>query len=46
MNKSVMNSISSYLEDVKDKDVNFDGEILTFTLQKFKRYFQTSRSFN
>ena len=32
-NKSVLNTITFYLEDDNNKEVNFNGEILTFTLQ-------------
>ena len=36
INKSVLNTITFYLEDDKNKEVNFNGETLTFTLQKIK----------
>ena len=35
-NKSVLNTISFYLEDDNNKEVNFNGETLTFTLQMIK----------
>ena len=34
--KSVLNNITFYLEDDSDKEVNFNGETLTFTLQLIK----------
>ena len=36
INKSVLNTITFYLEDDNNKEVNFNGEILTFTLQMIK----------
>ena len=36
INKSVLNTITFYLEDDNNKEVNFIGEILTFTLQMIK----------
>ena len=36
INKSVLNTITFYLEDDSDKEVNFNGETLTFTLQMIK----------
>ena len=36
INKSVLNTITFYLEDNNNKEVNFNGETLTFTLQKIK----------
>ena len=36
INKSVLNTITFYLEDDKNKEVNFNGETLTFTLQMIK----------
>ena len=36
INKSVLNTITFYLEDDDYKEVNFNGETLTFTLQKIK----------
>ena len=36
MNKSVLNTITFYLEDDNNKEVNFNGETLTFTLQMIK----------
>ena len=36
INKSVLNTISFYLEDDNNKEVNFHGEALTFTLQMIK----------
>ena len=35
-NKSVLNTITFYLEDDSDKEVNFNEETLTFTLQMIK----------
>ena len=32
INKSVLNTITFYLEDVNNKEVDFNGETLTFTL--------------
>ena len=36
INKSVLNTITFYLEDDKNEEVNFNGETLTFTLQMIK----------
>ena len=36
INKSVLNSITFYLEDDNNEEVNFNGETLTFTLQMIK----------
>ena len=36
MNKSVLNTITFYLEDDDNEEVNFNGETLTFTLQMIK----------
>ena len=36
INKSVLNTISFYLEDDKNEEVNFNRETLTFTLQMIK----------
>ena len=36
INKSVLNTITFYLEDDGDKEVNFNGEILTFTILMVK----------
>ena len=36
MNKSVLNTITFYLEDDNNETVNFNGETLTFTLQMIK----------
>ena len=36
INKSVLNTITFYLEDDNHEEVNFNGETLTFTLQMFK----------
>ena len=36
INKSVLNTITFYLEDDSDKVVDFNGETLTFTLQMIK----------
>ena len=33
INESVLNTLSFYLEDDVHKEVNFNGEALTFTLQ-------------
>ena len=33
VNKSVLNTITFYLEDDNNEQVNFNGETLTFTLQ-------------
>ena len=36
INKSVLNTITFYLEDNDHKEVDFNGETLTFTLQMIK----------
>ena len=36
VNKSVLNTITFYLEDDNNKEVDFNGETLTFTLQMIK----------
>ena len=36
INKSVLNTITFYLENDNDEEVNFNGETLTFTLQMIK----------
>ena len=36
INKSVLNTVTFYLEDDNNKEVNFNGEALTFTLQMIK----------
>ena len=36
MNKSALNTISFYLENENNEEVNFNGETLTFTLQIIK----------
>ena len=36
INKSVLNTITFYLEDDKNEEVNFNEETLTFTLQMIK----------
>ena len=36
INKSVLNTITFYLETDENKEVNFNGETLTFTLQRIK----------
>ena len=36
INKSVLKTITFYLEDDNNKEVNFNGETLTFTLEKIK----------
>ena len=36
INKSILNTITFYLEDDNNKEVNFNGETLTFTLQMIK----------
>ena len=36
INKSVLNTIMFYLEDDNNKEVDFNGETLTFTLQMIK----------
>ena len=36
INKSVLNTITFYLEDDNNKEVNFNGDSLTFTLQMIK----------
>ena len=33
MNKSVLNTITFYLEDINNQEVNLNSETLTFTLQ-------------
>ena len=33
LNKSVLNTITFYLEDDNNEEVNFNGETLNFTLQ-------------
>ena len=38
-NKSVLNTVSFYLEHEDNKEVNFNGETLTFTLQMIKNYY-------
>ena len=35
-NKSVLNTITFYLEDDNNEEVDFNGETLTFTLQMIK----------
>ena len=35
-NKFVLNTITFYLEDENNKEINFNGETLTFTLQMIK----------
>ena len=35
-NKSVVNTITFYLKDDNDEEVNFNGKTLTFTLQMIK----------
>ena len=37
--KTVLNSITFYLPDDKNEEVNFNGETLTFTLQMIKIYY-------
>ena len=32
-NKSILNTITFYLEDDENKEIDFNGETLTFTLQ-------------
>ena len=41
INKSVLNTITFYLEDNDHKEVDFNGETLTFTLQMIKIYHNT-----
>ena len=36
INKSVLNTITFYLEDDNNEEVNFNGETLTFTLEMIK----------
>ena len=36
INKSILNTVTFYLEDDNNKEVNFNGETLTFTLQTIK----------
>ena len=36
INKSVLNSVTFYLEDNNNKEVDFNGETMTFTLQMIK----------
>ena len=36
INKSILNTITFYLEDDDDEEVNFNSEALTFTLQMIK----------
>ena len=36
INKSIVNTIFFYLEDDDNKEVKFNGETLTFTLQMIK----------
>ena len=36
INKSILNTITFYLEDDNNKEINFNGETLTFTLQTIK----------
>ena len=36
INKSILNTITFYLEDDKNQEVDFNGETLTFTLQMIK----------
>ena len=36
INKSVLNTITFYLEDNNNKEINYNGETLTFTLQMIK----------
>ena len=36
INKFVLNTITFYLEDDKNEEVDFNGETLTFTLQMIK----------
>ena len=36
INKSILNTITFYSEDENNKVVDFNGEILTFTLQMIK----------
>ena len=36
LNKSVLNTITFYLEDDNNEEVNFNGETLNFTLQMIK----------
>ena len=36
INKSVLNTITFYLEDDNNEEVEFNGETLTFTIQMIK----------
>ena len=36
INKSILNTVTFYLEDDNNEEVNFNGEMLTFTLQMMK----------
>ena len=36
INKSVLNTVTFYLEDNDHKEIDFNGETLTFTLQLIK----------
>ena len=36
INKSILNTITFYLEDDNNEEVNFNQEVLTFTLQMIK----------
>ena len=36
LNKSVLNTITFYLEDINNEEVDVNGETLTFTLQTIK----------
>ena len=36
MNKSILNTITFFLEDDKNEEVDFNGETVTFTLQMNK----------
>ena len=38
MIESVLNSITFYLEDDDNEEVNFNGETFTFTLQMIKKF--------
>ena len=44
INQSNLNSITIYLENDNDEEVDFNGETLTFTLQKVK--FETLKEFS
>ena len=37
--KSVLNTITFYLEDDNNDEINFNGEMLTFTLQMIKIWY-------